>query len=218
MDNFQDPKKIAKINRRIASEGRKFDITGIIANQSDNCSAIGLDSKYKANYTQIFVGELARRQFKKATPEYEILRTVAYPCAINGNVPETPAIHPTHGHYKRFKKKGNPPEGLLPINQIQQHAIDLEKTPEPEPVETKLERVYSNADDLPANVLTQAEWELYGLAAGSGSLSVRDAQRSAVARREEWNAEKIKEIFHRFSELGLGRAIPGKNGSLEFSP
>lgn len=218
MDNFQDPKKVAKINRRIASEGRKFDITGVIANQSDNCSAIGLDSKYKANYTHIFVGELARRQFKKGSLEYELLKSTAYPCAVAGNIPETSAKHPTHGDYSQFKKKGNAPQNLLPINQITENdrpAIDLEKT-EPVPIDVALEKIYSADNDIPAKALSQAEWELYGLAVSTGSLSVRHAQRSAVARREHWDSDRVKQIFSRFSELGLGSIQHGARDSVEF--
>ena len=43
---------------------------------------------------------------------------VAYPCLLDGSIAPSPAIHPTHGNYKIFKKVGNPPKNLMQINQL----------------------------------------------------------------------------------------------------
>lgn len=190
------------------ADTRKLEKCIVIASHGETLECLGAPKgmgKTKDNsLVKILLQAEIHPETRKAHPAFRGL------FCVPGREPEPVTIEKLQplspGAFQQFQQTETRPQ------------IDLEKTPEPEPVETKLERVYSNADDLPANVLTQAEWELYGLAAGSGPLSVRDAQRSAVARREGWNAEKIKEIFHRFSELGLGRAIPGKNGSLEFSP
>ncbi len=93
--------------------------------------------------------------------------------------------------------------------------INLDKTPEP-PTSATLEAIYSQDDDLPASVFSAAEWELLSLAGEAGSLTVRDAQNSNLARREGWDSGKIKAFFARFSELGLGSIHHGARGSVEF--
>ena len=37
---------------------------------------------------------------------------------MSGSVPVQIALHPTHHSYSKFKKHGNPPLNLLPINQL----------------------------------------------------------------------------------------------------
>jgi len=108
------------------------------------------------------------------------------------------------------------------VSNQQQPPINLEKTPEtpeptpkPDPVQT-LEALLVKDSELPASVLNQAEWELLGIAGAAGTLTVRDAQKSNLARREGWDSSKIKALFARFSELGLGSIQHGARGSVEF--
>jgi hypothetical protein len=195
------------------ADTRKLEKCIVIASHGDTLECLGAPKgmgKTKDNsLVKILLEAEIHPETKKAYPRFEGLFCVPGRKPEPVKIEKLPPLPPD-----AFREFG----GQLP-DAAPTPTINLEKAqPEPEPVEVTLERVYSNADDLPANVLSQAEWELYGLAVGSGSLSVRDAQRSPLARRESWNAEKIKEIFHRFSELGLGRVVPGKNGSLEFSP
>lgn len=237
---FADWKAVNEVIENLLIEGRKFDMTAILLTQSMNCAAIGLDSAIRANAFWIVLGELATRQFRKNTPEYDFLSQQAYPCCVSGCVTPKPAIHLTHGHHETFKKKNNPPKFNGKINQLTgepfeftrrlegdaesdrspaasrqktetfSEEIDLEKRS----VET-LETLLGNSE-LPASILTPAEWELLGFANSQGVLSVRDAQRSRVARRENWDADQIKGIFSRFAEMDLGSISFGDKGSVEF--
>ena len=223
MDNFKDKKRVARINRRIASEGRKFFMTGVVINQSDNCDAMGLDSKYKKNYTTIYVGELAREQFKRGTEERQILDATAYPCCVTGNVPARIAEHPTHGHHTEYQQRGKKPANLLPINQIKAmtptafgdnpQEINLKKSPQNEgkipnlnPLEA-LERAYS----IPI-ALSEAEEQLLLIAAEYGRIHGRDVMRALHLD----SMEEVRGLFAKWEEMRIGRSYPTEKGSIEF--
>lgn len=121
LDEFANPKQLSKALRRIGSEGRKFGIIFIGINQSGNVDALDLDSNYRANFLMIAVGSAARELIKgmRLTDDQkaEALK-VAYPCAVTGAVSPQLMKHPTHGDYTVFRKVGNPPRNLKPINQL----------------------------------------------------------------------------------------------------
>jgi hypothetical protein len=114
LERFKDKKVVESALKRLGSEGRKFGLTFCGLNQSSNVNAIGIDSRYRSNYALILLGQSARShpQLGKQFAD------VAYPCLLDGSIAPTIAIHPTHGHYSVFKKKGNPPKNLMQINQL----------------------------------------------------------------------------------------------------
>jgi len=114
MERFAKPKVIESILKRLGSEGRKFDLTFCGLNQSSNAEALGIDSKYRSNYALILLGESARTHAKLG----KFLQDIAYPCLVTGSIANSIATHPTHGSYQHFKKKGNPPMNLKPIQQL----------------------------------------------------------------------------------------------------
>ena len=114
MERFAKPKVIESILKRLGSEGRKFNLTFCGLNQSSNAEALGIDSKYRSNYALILLGESARTHAKLG----KFLQDVAYPCMVTGSIANRIANHPTHGSYTQFKKKGNAPMNLKPINQL----------------------------------------------------------------------------------------------------
>ena len=114
LERFAKPKIIESALKRLGSEGRKFDLTFCGLNQSSNAEALGIDSKYRSNYALILLGESARTHAKLG----KHLQDVAYPCTVSGSIANSIATHPTHGSYTQFKKKGNPPMNLKPINQL----------------------------------------------------------------------------------------------------
>jgi len=122
LERFENPKKITSAIKRLGSEGRKFGITFIILNQSHNATDLDVSEKYLNNYFIIGLCASARAiinsNFKQNTPEKEYIKSIAYPCVVSGSVPVQIALHPTHHSYSKFKKHGNPPLNLLPINQL----------------------------------------------------------------------------------------------------
>jgi len=114
LERFAKPKIIESALKRLGSEGRKFDLTFCGLNQSSNAEALGIDAKYKSNYALILLGQSARTHSKMG----KHLQDVAYPCMVTGSIADSIATHPTHGNYTQFKKKGNAPMNLKPINQL----------------------------------------------------------------------------------------------------
>jgi hypothetical protein len=114
LERFKDRKIVESTLRRLGSEGRKFGLTFCGLNQSSNAAAIGIDAKYRSNYALILLGQSARSHPKLG----KHLADVAYPCLLDGSISPAIAIHPTHGEYAIFKKSGNPPKNLKPINQL----------------------------------------------------------------------------------------------------
>ncbi len=121
LENFKDPDIAETAFKRIGSEGRKFKIVLIMLNQSANCNDIGISKPMRSNYLIVFLNASARQkvlEIKKEDPRRKFVEAQAYSCIISGSAPDQVAIHPTHGEYKVFKKKGNKPKNLLPINQL----------------------------------------------------------------------------------------------------
>lgn len=220
-DNFKNSKNVSRIIKRFLSEGRKYGICAILLNQSDNCSAIGIDSKYRDNAFLIALGSLARKMFKKGSEELLLLEQFAYPCAVGGCVEPQPAIHPTHGHHKQFKKKGNAPQGLLPINQIEGD-LEIKASKGPTVVTSEipdidLEKLILQETKISADILSQKEWELIAFAFANNGVSVEDVlDYFFIDNERKWSKKKIEETFSRFCELGLGELkgkifFPNKN-------
>jgi energy-coupling factor transporter ATP-binding protein EcfA2 len=122
LERFEDKKTVESAIKRLGSEGRKFGITFIILNQSHNAGDLGISKKYLNNYFMIALGASARaiihENYKQGTIEKNYINSVAYPCVVSGAVPINLALHPTHYSYQEFRKHGNPPQNLLPINQL----------------------------------------------------------------------------------------------------
>jgi energy-coupling factor transporter ATP-binding protein EcfA2 len=122
LERFEDKKTVESAIKRLGSEGRKFGIIFIILNQSHNAGDLGISKKYLNNYFMIALGASARtiihENYKQGTIEKDYINSVAYPCVVSGAVPINLALHPTHYSYNEFKKHGNPPQNLLPINQL----------------------------------------------------------------------------------------------------
>lgn len=122
LERFENSKNVESAIKRLGSEGRKFGITFILLNQSHNAGDLGVSKKYLNNYFMIALCASARaiidENFKQNTPEKDYIKSTAYPCVVSGSVPIQIALHPTHNTYTKFKKHGNPPLNLLPINQL----------------------------------------------------------------------------------------------------
>lgn len=121
LENFEDKENMAIAIKRLGSEARKYKIALIALNQSSNVEDIGISAQMRNNYLLIGLNATARQlalQWKKDDPRRKHIEETAYSCVVRGSVPESIAVHPTHHAYKQFKKKGNKPFGLLPINQL----------------------------------------------------------------------------------------------------
>ena len=135
LENFEDKESMSTAIKRLGSEARKYGIALIALNQSSNCDDLGISKPMRSNYLLILLNASARQKaegWKKEDPRYTHVIETAYSCVVSGSVADTIAIHPTHYTYKQFRKKGNKPVGLLPINQLPL-TIELAKD---EPVET----------------------------------------------------------------------------------
>lgn len=146
IESFENPEVVQKALKRIGSEGRKFGIILIAIDQSPNSADLGISAKKRDNYLMIGLCSvaiaLAKQDLKSNDPTLQFLSAQAYPCVIKMGGILTPAIHPTHGHHMKFKKKGNAPRNLLPINQIEQQQRNTEPTTDTTQ-QQRLERMYS---------------------------------------------------------------------------
>lgn len=118
---FSDPKFLTDALERLGSEGRKFDLTLIAINQSSNALDLGISAQLRNNYLCIALNASARAlayKWHKDDPRKKWIKNQAYSCVVFGSVPETLAPHPTHGGYTKYRKKGNAPQGLLPVRQL----------------------------------------------------------------------------------------------------
>jgi hypothetical protein len=135
LENFANPDSMAIAIKRLGSEARKYNIALIALNQSSNCDDLGISAPMRANYLIILLNASARQyaanNWKKEDPRRQKVEELAYSCVVTGSVGEAIAVHPTHHSYKQFKKKGNKPQGLLPINQLPL-TIELAENVEPE--------------------------------------------------------------------------------------
>lgn len=121
LDNFEEKENMEVAIKRLGSEARKYKIALIALNQSSNADDMGISAQMRNNYLLIGLNATARQiagTWKKDDPRRKHVDETAYSCVVRGAVPEQVAIHPTHHKYKQFKKKGNKPQGLLPINQL----------------------------------------------------------------------------------------------------
>ncbi|WP_414755583.1 ATP-binding protein [Anabaena sp. CCY 9910] len=121
LENFEDKENMELAIKRLGSEARKYKIALIALNQSSNADDLGISAQMRNNYLLIALCATARQiaeKWKKDDPRRKYIEETAYSCLVRGSVPEQIAVHPTHHSYKQFKKKGNKPKGLLPINQL----------------------------------------------------------------------------------------------------
>jgi hypothetical protein len=119
--NCENQDSLETALKRLGSEGRKFGIILIAINQSSNVDDLGISGPYRANFLLILLGASARtisEKWKNTDDRVKWISEQVYPCCVAGCVGTKLAIHPTHNSYVKFKKKGNPPLNLLPINQL----------------------------------------------------------------------------------------------------
>ncbi|MEM7554093.1 MAG: hypothetical protein AAF378_08330 [Cyanobacteria bacterium P01_A01_bin.84] len=120
--NFQDSSRVQRTLERLGSEGRKYDLMLIGMNQSADPDDIGVSAQNRNNFALILCGaaatNYAKRTWKADDPNRAWLDSQTYPCLLTGAISTTIAKHPTHHTYTTFKKKGNPPIGIEPINQL----------------------------------------------------------------------------------------------------
>jgi|GEM_PF-4238351 hypothetical protein len=209
---------------RKLSNGRKFGVTLIVFGQSHNCEAIGIDGKFRNNFSLILVGETARyemlQECKKDSLEYQTLKHTAYPCAVSGNLPLKIAQHPTHGEYTKYKKKGNPPKNLVQPKFITQGSLipdfglnsppqEEEVTPpnhipnpsdfnlekEPEPTDKKV----SEGEALAVKIL---EWCI----SKGGEITLRDLKKN-TRWAENYSDELLLSAFSALQENSLAKYI-----------
>lgn len=168
LENFDDRDNMELAIKRLGSEARKYKIALIALNQSSNVEDLGISAQMRNNYLLIGLCATARQlalQWKKDDPRRKYIEETAYSCVVRGSVPEQIAIHPTHHSYKQFKKKGNKPKGLLPINQLPltiplaspkdiesdwhedliAWAKELGRTPNPNEIKTKWEEMMGHS-------------------------------------------------------------------------
>lgn len=123
LERFKSPDKIESALRRLGSEGRKFNIILVAINQSENAKDIGVSAKYRNNYFVVLLGTAAEdgaeQKWKRDNPNRKAIDSAAYPCLVCGSVKTKVAVHPTHGVYPAYRKKGLPPQNLIPIRQIE---------------------------------------------------------------------------------------------------
>ncbi|MBD1835379.1 hypothetical protein H6F61_22500 [Cyanobacteria bacterium FACHB-472] len=91
--------------RLFSTKPRKFNKLAVFVLHSPNVEAAGIDSSLRENYEKIYLGRLARKEF----PD---IKDCAYPCVFEDEEFE----HPTHGHHNKFRKNGNAPRDLQPLN------------------------------------------------------------------------------------------------------
>ncbi len=123
LSSFEDGNSVDNAIKRLGCEARKYRITLIGLNHSSNAKDTGKDvsAQIANNYLRIGLNATAKQiasRWKKDDPRRKYVQDTDYVCIISGSVPEQVAIHPTHHTYKKFKKSGNKPKGLLPINQL----------------------------------------------------------------------------------------------------
>lgn len=145
-ERFSNYKRVEKSLKRLGSEGRKFDMILVAIGHSKNVEDMGISAPLRSNFILALCGASARDESKriwggkepKNIAIREWIKSQSYPLILTGAIEATPAIHPTHGHYQQWKKKGNKPVNLLPINQLEPDTLDTQRK--------TLERLYNKAD------------------------------------------------------------------------
>lgn len=114
-------KQVTRILKRLGAEGRKYSMTLICMIHSDNCAALGIDSKQRSNYVQLVFGRLAglyvQNRWNDKDPKKQWIEDKAYPCLIVEGAEITLAKHPTHDAYEVVKNLQEP-QNLIPVHQI----------------------------------------------------------------------------------------------------
>lgn len=119
VERFEDPKRIKSALTRLITEGRKVDMTLIAISHSAREEDTGITAQMRSNYFLIYLCVAARRLADRLGKHFpESVAGVAYPCLVSGVVEDAIAIHPTHGGYSQWKRKGNHPQNLLPIRAL----------------------------------------------------------------------------------------------------
>lgn len=226
---------------RKLSNARKFDICLLGFMQSHNTEAIGIDGKFRNNFLLVLCGASARGEiqniWKHDDPRFQYIQNTAYPVVIAGSNPHQIAEHPTHKHHSQYRKKGNAPANLIqprfldkssiPVYRVEEESEDFEEDYQPrqpsnpEPQLPKFN--FQKAPETPKTnkiingVELQQEWlEILELAKQNGSLSTRDACRSAIGQRLKLNAITARYIFEKLQDARLG-TVTENNGSCTFT-
>lgn len=189
LSEFSDPKAVNKALSRLGCEGRKYGVSLIAIAHSANTEALGIDAKLRSNYLVIAIGASARqigeKVWGKKSSEYSHLNAVAYPCLVGGSIPDQVAIHPTHGTYSQYKKKGNAPRNLLPINQVNKPHQNISNSPKSEGdvIKSYLDRLYDLPDYAVDTTDSLSECQIYPNSPGS-SPDVTQSERGLQASSE----------------------------------
>nr|CAD5988567.1 ATPase (Modular protein) [Planktothrix pseudagardhii] len=226
---------------RKLSNARKFDICLLGFMQSHNTEAIGIDGKFRNNFLLVLCGASARGEiqniWKHDDPRFLHIKNTAYPVVISGSNPHQIAEHPTHKHHTQYRKKGNAPANLIqprfldkssiPVYESREQSEDFEEdyqprqTSKPEPQLAKFN--FQKAPEPPKakpiinGVELQPEWlDILELAKQNGSISTRDACRSAMGQRLKLNAITARYIFEKLQDAKLG-TVAENNGSCTFT-
>ncbi|AFY54399.1 hypothetical protein Riv7116_1858 [Rivularia sp. PCC 7116] len=192
LKNFDDSTRVERTLERLGSEGRKYDIMFIAMNQSSNVEDIGISAQNRNNFVLILTGAsaatYAESRWKQFDKRNQWIQQQAYPCVLTGAVRASIAIHPTDGDYKTFKKKGNPPIGINPINQL--------------PLTISL------ADnDTPPELSSEAEkllkWFNSKTVSPDSKFGIRNIQQSRPLGHKSHKNEAIKPIINELVENSL---------------
>lgn len=157
---FSDPDFLTDALERLGSEGRKFDLTLIAINQSSNALDLGISAELRNNYLCIALNASARSlayKWHKKDPRKPWIKKQAYCCVVFGSVPETLAPHPTHGNYTKYRKKGNPPQNLLPVRQLPLTLINQVRS-EPQIIDVSVWHHTPHATTHALNSCSDAVW------------------------------------------------------------
>lgn len=223
LERFKHPKWIQSALKRLGSEGRKFGMTLIAINQSQNADDLGISGSLRNNYVLILLGAAARKHARQLGKEFEAyLKGIAYPCMVSGASEDAIATHPTHGSYTQFKKQGNPPRNLIPIRQLpltfgvdakpptlEQFADELPISTNTEHLEKclKLPEVEDKIDQLLAEIdLSDIPKELYPIvqfSQGRDWVKAIDVKRN-ISSFKSISTSQIREYFLMLETWGCG--------------
>ena len=226
---------------RKLSNARKFDICLLGFMQSHNTEAIGIDGKFRNNFLLVLCGASARGEiqniWKHDDPRFQYIQNTAYPVVISGSNPHQIAEHPTHKHHSQYKKKGNAPANLIqprfldkssiPVYGCGEQSEDFDEdyqprqpsNPEPQSPKFNFQKAPEKPKSNPIinGVELQPEWlDILELAKQNGTISTRDACRSAIGQRLKLNAMTARYIFEKLQDAKLG-TVAESNGSCTFT-
>jgi hypothetical protein len=224
LNRFSDRKKVTTALERIGSEARKFGITLIAINQSSNVDDIGISASMRNNFALVLLGASARskaERWKDTDLRKQHINSCAYPCVLSGAIPDSVAVHPTHGEYGLFKKKGNPPRNLLMIRQLPL-CSDIEALLTDEIADASVsgfESLSTPSTLVSSSALPKLSAPLMAIldyASRQGDfVSARKIQ-SGVRMFRDATANEIRAYFQWLSDRGYG-SVRGKAEGLEFA-